>query len=56
MRELAGAQIPDEPRVYLWWLDGQAIYVGMATSLRGRAWSKHLARCSAQERCLIWLP
>jgi hypothetical protein len=28
--------------VYLWRHDGQAVYVGMATSLRGRAWSKHL--------------
>lgn len=28
--------------MYLWRHDGQAVYVGMATSLRGRAWSKHL--------------
>ena len=34
--------MPDEPGVYLWRHDGQAVYVGMATSLRGRAWSKHL--------------
>jgi len=42
VRELARAQVPDEPGVYLWRHDGQAVYVGMATSLRGRAWSKHL--------------
>lgn len=28
--------------MYLWRHDGQAVYVGMATSLRARAWSKHL--------------
>ena len=42
VRELARAQVPDEPGVYLWRHDGQAAYVGMATSLRGRAWSMHL--------------
>ena len=42
VRELARAQVPDEPGVYLWRHEGQAVYVGMATSLRGRAWSKHL--------------
>ena len=42
VRELARARVPDEPGVYLWRHDGQAVYVGMATSLRGRAWSKHL--------------
>jgi hypothetical protein len=42
VRELARAQVPDEPGVYLWRHDGQPVYVGMATSLRGRAWSKHL--------------
>ena len=42
VRELARAQLPAEPGVYLWRHDGQAVYVGMATSLRGRAWSKHL--------------
>jgi len=42
VRELARAQVPDEPGVYLWQRDGAAVYVGMATSLRGRAWSKHL--------------
>ena len=34
--------MPDEPGVYFWWRDGKAVYVGMATSLRGRAWSKHV--------------
>jgi hypothetical protein len=29
--------------VYLWRHDGQAVYVGSATILRGRAWSKHLS-------------
>lgn len=42
VRELARAQVPDEPGVYLWRHEGQVVYVGMATSLRGRAWSKHL--------------
>ncbi|MEO7017167.1 MAG: GIY-YIG nuclease family protein [Leifsonia sp.] len=28
--------------MYLWRHSGQAVYVGMATSLRARAWSKHL--------------
>ena len=42
VRELVRAQVPDEPGVYLWQHDGQAVYVGMAMSLRGRAWSKHL--------------
>lgn len=44
VRELARAQVPDEPGVYLWRHDGHAVYVGMATSLRGRAWGKHLGR------------
>ena len=44
VRELARAQVPDEPGVYLWRHEGQAVYVGMATSLRGRAWRKHLGR------------
>ena len=34
--------MPDEPGVYLWRHNGQVAYVGMATSLRARAWSKHL--------------
>lgn len=42
VRELARAQVPDEPGVYLWRRGGQAVYVGMATSLRSRAWGKHL--------------
>jgi hypothetical protein len=42
VRELARAQVPDEPGVYLWRKEGQAVYVGMATSLRSRAWGKHL--------------
>src|SRR3982751_3336678 len=40
--ELARVQLPDQPGVYLWRHDGQPVYVGMATSLRSRAWSKHL--------------
>lgn len=45
VRELARARVPDEPGVYLWRHDGQAVYVGMATSPRRRAWSKHLGAC-----------
>ncbi len=41
-RELARAELPDAPGVYLWKRDGGPVYVGMATSLRGRAWGKHL--------------
>ena len=41
VRELARAQVPDGPGMYLWRHEGQVVYVGMATSLRGRAWSKH---------------
>lgn len=44
VHELARAQVPDEPGMYLWRHDGQTVYVGMASSLRGRAWSKHLGR------------
>lgn len=42
VRELSRSEVPDVSGVYLWRHDGQAVYVGMATSLRGRAWSKHL--------------
>lgn len=41
-RELARAELPDAPGVYFWKRDGELVYVGMATSLRGRAWGKHL--------------
>ena len=41
-RELSHAELPDAPRVYLWRREGRRVYVGMATSLRGRAWGKHL--------------
>lgn len=40
--ELARAQMPDNAGVYLWRREGRPVYVGMATSLRGRAWGKHL--------------
>lgn len=42
VNELARAQMPDNAGVYLWRREGRAVYVGMATSLRGRAWGKHL--------------
>jgi len=42
VRNLVRAQLPDQPGVYLWRHDGRPVYVGMATSLRARAWSKHL--------------
>lgn len=41
-RELARVHLPDEPGVYLWRRQGTVVYVGMATSLRSRAWGKHL--------------
>ncbi len=40
--ELARARVPDELGRYPWRHDGQAVYVDMASSLRGRAWGKHL--------------
>ncbi len=40
--ELARGKLPDAPGVYLWRHDNQVCYVGMATSLRGRVWGKHL--------------
>ncbi len=43
-RALVGQDLPAVPGVYLWRHAGQPVYVGMATSLRGRAWSKHLGR------------
>jgi len=42
VRELVREDLPDGPGVYLWRHENQAAYVGMATRLRGRAWSKHL--------------
>ena len=42
VRELARAQLPDAPGVYLWRRQGSVVYVGMATSLCGRACGKHL--------------
>lgn len=44
VRKLARACVPDEPGVYLWRSDGAVVYVGTASSLRGRLWSKHLGR------------
>lgn len=44
VRALSGQDLPAVPGVYLWRHSGQPAYVGMATSLRGRAWSKHLGR------------
>ncbi len=44
VRELARAQVPDEPGVYLWWHEGQTVYVGMAASLRARALEQGLLR------------
>lgn len=43
-RALVAQDLPLEPGIYLWRHEGQPVYVGMATSLRGRAWSKHLGR------------
>ena len=39
---LQRAQVPVRPGVYMWRRDGAVIYVGTASSLRGRLWSKHL--------------
>ena len=56
-RELARAQVPDEPGVYLWRPEGQPVYVGKATSLRGRAWRKRFAAgVSLEDDVLATLP
>lgn len=44
VRDLVRADVPDDPGVYLWRRDGAVVYVGTASSLRGRLWSKHLGR------------
>lgn len=40
--DLLRADLPAEPGVYLWCRDGQAVYIGTASSLRGRLWGHHL--------------
>lgn len=40
--ELAPVHLPDTPGVYLWRHENQIAYIGKATSLRRRVWSKHL--------------
>ena len=42
VRGLERAQVPVQPGVYLWRRGGVVMYVGTASSLRGRLWSKHL--------------
>jgi len=37
------ADVPDQPGVYVWYLDAEPIYVGKAASLLKRVWGKHLA-------------
>jgi excinuclease UvrABC nuclease subunit len=44
VRELTKTDIPEDPGVYAWYRDGEAIYVGKADCLRTRLWSKHLGR------------
>ena len=41
-RDLERAQVPGQPGVYLWRRDDAAMYVGTASNLGGRLWSKHL--------------
>ena len=38
------ADIPGDPGVYAFYRDGHRLYVGKATSLRGRLWDCHLRR------------
>lgn len=40
---LTAVTLPESPGVYVWLLEGNPQYVGMATSLRQRVWGKHLA-------------
>lgn len=42
VRHLERALVPVQPGVYLWRRRGVAVYVGTASSLQGRLWSKHL--------------
>jgi hypothetical protein len=37
-------QVPTDPGVYAWYEDGEAIYVGKASSLRERVWSCHMGK------------
>lgn len=41
-RPSPAARLPDCPGVYLWRRESRPVYVGTATSLRKRAWGKHL--------------
>jgi len=36
--------IPDLPGVYVWYRDGDRMYVGEGGSLHGRIWSNHLGK------------
>lgn len=40
--ELSQADLPSVPGVYAFYRDGEAVYVGKATSLRARLWTNHL--------------
>jgi hypothetical protein len=42
VRDLARADVPEEPGVYLWRRSGAVVYVGTASNLRTRLWGKHL--------------
>lgn len=42
VRGLVRADVPEGPGVYLWRRNGALSYVGTASNLRGRVWSKHL--------------
>lgn len=42
MSGLVRSDVPEVPGVYLWRREGALSYVGTASNLRGRVWSKHL--------------
>jgi hypothetical protein len=41
---LDGSDIPTNPGAYAFYLGGERLYVGKATSLRARLWTNHLRR------------
>lgn len=43
VRTLDRSHVPSGPGVHLWRRDGEAVYVDMATSLRGATWGTHLS-------------
>jgi hypothetical protein len=45
--DLAPADIPAKPGVYVWYRRGRAVYVGKADVLRNRIWKNHLGQSAS---------